>query len=317
MRRHHYLGFSHTVGRALRHVAEYQGQWVALLLWQASALKCAPRDRWINWSRPVQFQRLHLVANNARFLVLSNGRVPHLASRVLGLSLRRLSADWQAIHGFPLLLAETFVDSSRFRGTCYQASNWRCLGETCGYARYAGNYRHHGHRKTIWVYPLHHQSCQRLRHPFPDTAWAHAIHSVELTDLEMERLHSHLCRLPEPRNGRRQLHPLATVLAIVLSAIMAGARGYLEVSVYASHLSQSRLKRLRAYFDQRKQCFIAPAESTFRRVLQQVNFEAFEDAIFSWLEIDTSAKNPPVKVAKSCGIREFLMSARLGGMRDA
>ena len=77
MRRHHYLGFNRTAGRALRQVAEYRGRWLALLCWQASALVCGPRDQWINWARPIQFQRLHLIANNSRFLVLAQGRDVH------------------------------------------------------------------------------------------------------------------------------------------------------------------------------------------------------------------------------------------------
>ena len=154
MGRHHYLGFKQTVGRALRQVAEYQGQWLALLLWQSSALMCGPRDRWINWPRPIQFQRLHLIVNNARFLILPGVQVPHLASRVLGQSLRRLAGDWECVHGYRPLLAETFVDPARFQGTCYRAANWRCLGHTRGYARHAGRYCHHGHPKTVWVWSI-------------------------------------------------------------------------------------------------------------------------------------------------------------------
>ncbi len=114
IRCHHYLGFKQTAGRALRQVAEYRGRWLALLLWQSSALMCAPRDRWINWARPIQFQRLHLIVNNARFLVLPGVHVPHLASRVLGQSLRRLPTGWMALHGYRPLLAGTFVDPARF-----------------------------------------------------------------------------------------------------------------------------------------------------------------------------------------------------------
>ncbi|GAB6042449.1 hypothetical protein [Endothiovibrio diazotrophicus] len=87
-----------------------------------------------------------------------------MASRVLGLSLRRLNTDWQLTHGHPLLLAETFVDPARFNGTCYRAANWQCLGETRGDARHAGQYHHHGHPKTVWVYPLHRRARDWLRH---------------------------------------------------------------------------------------------------------------------------------------------------------
>ncbi len=292
MRRHHYLGFNRAAGRALRQIAEAQGQWLALLLWQASALMCAPRDHWINWSRPIQFQRLHLIANNSRFLVLPEGRIPHLASRVLGLSLRRLNTDWQLIHGHPLLLAETFVDPTRFSGTCYRAANWQCLGKTRGYARHAGQYYHHGQPKTVWVYPLHRRARDWLRQPLPHPDWIPSMHNIELNDLEMEQLREHLRQLPEPRGGRRQLHPLPSVLTIALAATLAGARGYLAISEYAARLTQTQLKRIRAYFSRTQQRFIAPSEPTIRRVLQQVDSHGLEQAFSAWVQAAAPADEP-------------------------
>src|SRR5579863_3332867 len=120
MRQHHYLGFSRLVGESLRYVAERAGEWFALLGWHAAALKCRPRDRFIGWPPLLQYQRLHLIANNCRFLILPHAHLQNLASRVLSLNLRRLGADWQAVHGHRLLLAETFVDPQRFRGACYR-----------------------------------------------------------------------------------------------------------------------------------------------------------------------------------------------------
>ena len=97
MDEHHYLGFRQFAGRGLRHVAEWRGRWLALLGWQSGAFKCAPRDRWLGWHRSVQFRRLHLVANNTRFLVLPEATgVSNLASRALSRSVRRLGADWAA-----------------------------------------------------------------------------------------------------------------------------------------------------------------------------------------------------------------------------
>ncbi len=66
------------------------------------------------WSAEQQFRRLHLIANNSRFVILGPRGMSNLASRVLGLSLRRLSAYIEAAHGYPAFLAETFVDVSRF-----------------------------------------------------------------------------------------------------------------------------------------------------------------------------------------------------------
>ncbi|MGH8651289.1 MAG: Druantia anti-phage system protein DruA [Gammaproteobacteria bacterium] len=95
MRAHHYLGVQVLVGHSLRYVAVGGDEWLALLGWQAAALKCTARDRWIGWPPVLQHQRLPLIANNARFLILPDVRVPNLASRVLSLTLKRLSQDWR------------------------------------------------------------------------------------------------------------------------------------------------------------------------------------------------------------------------------
>ncbi|MCY4461272.1 MAG: DUF4338 domain-containing protein [Albidovulum sp.] len=124
--------------RALRHVALSGEAWVALIGWQAGAFKVGARDAWIGWTRDQRFSRLHLVANNTRFVILDEGPVPNMASRVLELSLRRLSDEMRELHGFSVLLAETFVDPSRFGGICYRASNWRRLGLTKGFSRLPG-----------------------------------------------------------------------------------------------------------------------------------------------------------------------------------
>ena len=117
MRAHHYLGLTAMVGRSLRYVAEIDGRWLALLGWASPALKCASRDTWIGWSPTLQWQRLALIANNSRFLILPDWHQPNLGSRVLALCQRRLPRDWLERFGHPLLLLETFVDPQRFHGT--------------------------------------------------------------------------------------------------------------------------------------------------------------------------------------------------------
>ena len=100
---HHYLGIKQFAGRGLRYVAEWSGEWLALLGWQTGVFHCRPRDRWLGWHKAVQFRRLHLIGNNTRFLVLPQGEGnPNPASRVLAMNLRRLSGDWQAAWGHPL-----------------------------------------------------------------------------------------------------------------------------------------------------------------------------------------------------------------------
>ncbi len=155
MEQHHYLAFHGVIGKGLRHVAVHGETWLALIGWQPARSSWARVIAGSVVGRGSRFRRLHLIANNSRFVILTPGRVPNLASRVLGLSLRRLSEDIQAVHGYPALLAETFVDVSRFAGTCYRASNWRSLGLTRGFAREPGGaarWRHHGQPKEVFVF---------------------------------------------------------------------------------------------------------------------------------------------------------------------
>ena len=160
---HHYLGHRNTVGENLRYlVRDRIGRPVACALFGAAAWKCADRDAYVGWDRVTRERNLQRVTNNTRFLILPWVVVPHLASHVLGLLVRRIRADWQAKYGHPVYAVETFVDRSRFRGVCYQAANWVRLGATQGRTR---NDRNHSIRtavKDVYLYPLAADFRQRL-----------------------------------------------------------------------------------------------------------------------------------------------------------
>ena len=151
---HHYLGRPTLVGEHLKQLVFLGEQVVGCLGWASAAWKIGPRDQYIGWSLAQRRARLPLLVNNVRFLVLPWVRLPSLASCVLGLSARGLSALWQQRYGHPLYLAETFVDSARFAGTCYKAANWQCVGETQGSAKRGHLYHRHGISKRIYLYPL-------------------------------------------------------------------------------------------------------------------------------------------------------------------
>jgi hypothetical protein len=102
MEAHHYLGALPKIGHTLWYVATWNGEWLALLSFSAAAWKCAARDAWIGWDFRRQYDRLHLVANNSRFLILPEYHVANLASRVLALSERRLASDWRERFGYSL-----------------------------------------------------------------------------------------------------------------------------------------------------------------------------------------------------------------------
>jgi len=151
---YHYLGVPRLVGEHIRHLAHINGQVVACVAWASAAWKIMPRDRFIGWDEAAKRKNLHLIANNTRFLILPWVRIKYLASRVLALSLKRLPMDWQRAYDHPVCLAETFVDLSRFEGTCYRAANWQYVGQTKGSAKRGNQYRFHGQPKAIYLYPL-------------------------------------------------------------------------------------------------------------------------------------------------------------------
>lgn len=163
LRLYHYLGFTTRVGQSLRYLALDRHQRpVGALLFGAPAWKVAVRDVFIGWSAAQRQARLPHLVNNMRFLIPPWVRVPHLASHMLALAMRQLPADWQRQYGLPLYLAETFVDTTRFAGTCYQAANWRCVGQTTGRSRDDRYRRLQVPVKTVYVYPLHAQFRERL-----------------------------------------------------------------------------------------------------------------------------------------------------------
>jgi hypothetical protein len=154
---YHYLGLPKLVGEHLRYLVTINGQVVACLSWASAAWKVKARDQFIGWDEATKRSHLHLIANNTRFLIPEWIKVKYLASRTLALTLKRLSADWERIYGHPVYLAETFVDTGRFEGTCYRAANWSFVGHTKGSAKKGNAYRYHGQPKAIYLYPLHPQ----------------------------------------------------------------------------------------------------------------------------------------------------------------
>ena len=153
--RYHYLGLKNTVGENMRYlVRDKAGRPLACLLFGSGAWKTAARDAFIGWDRQRRETNLGYVTNNTRFLILPWVRVAHLASHLLSRVARRVDADWRAKYAHPLYLLETFVDATRFRGTCYRAANWILLGQTKGRTRNDRSRTICAPVKDVYVYPL-------------------------------------------------------------------------------------------------------------------------------------------------------------------
>ena len=291
MSTHHYLGFRKLVGESIKYVAELEDQWVALLGWGTAAFKCSSRDEWIGWKKEQQWTRLVFIANNLRFLILPEIRIPNLASKILSVNLKRLSTDWQVVHGHPIVLVETFVDHSRFAGTCYRAAGWIRLGQTQGFGRNAGQYYYHGLSKTIYVYALHRQARQWLYAPFlaPELSGGERP-MINLNAVNIEKpdgLLERLKQLTDPRKPRGIRHSLISTLGIAACATMAGARSYIAISDWASNLSQTLLRRMGCRYDLNKAKYVAPSEPTFRRHLQRIDGDKFDQIVNAWLAEQT------------------------------
>ena len=161
---YHYLGFRANVGETIGYlVRDRLGRVVACAIFGAAAWKTAPRDTFIGWNAQARAKGLGGIANNNRYLILPWVSVQHLASHILGLLARRIRKDWIIKYGHPVALLETFVDRSRFRGTCYRAANWRCVGQTQGRSREDRYTSMSVPIKDIYLYPLSPKFRQELK----------------------------------------------------------------------------------------------------------------------------------------------------------
>lgn len=283
LRAHHYLGFRGVVGESLAYVAEADGHWLALLLWAAAAFKCRARDRWIGWHPAVAWQRLPLVANNVRFLILPGVCVPNLASRVLGLCTRRLSADWERVWGHPILLVETFVDPARYAGTCYRAAGWQPLGATRGFARRRGGWAHHGRPKEVLVRELTPGGRARLGDPCPAPPPTGRLARMKLDEKALASLFEVLRAVPDPRQRRGMRHRKLSLLAIAVVATVCGARSLEAMAQWARQCTARELERLRCRRNPHTAQWEAPSEPTLRRFLQRIDAEAVDAVLGPWL----------------------------------
>jgi len=274
------------VGEQLYYVAiDAKGGWLALLLFNAAAKHLKHRDRWIGWSPAQRDRRLSLVVNNSRFLVLPRHSVPNLGSRVLRLTLDRLSQDWQARYGHPVLAVETFVDPEQFCGTVYTANNWVELGLTDGCGRHQRDYYvKHDKPKRLFARELAPNARRSLQaeHLKPALAVVEknnppgCHHKVN----EIEALTEHFKRVPEYRS-RAESYPIWSLLTLILLAMLCDApRGQKDLAKFARRLTQAQRRAL-GFRKNTRGRFPAPGQSTFSRLLRKVDARAVNQRLLA------------------------------------
>lgn len=159
---YHYLGYSQPVGEHLKFMVSAGGRPVALFAWSSAPRHLGPRDRFIGWPASIRRQNISAIAYNTRYLILPWVQVEHLASHLLGRMTRELSAAWSEVYGHPVYFAETFIDPTRYRGTCYRAANWLELGRTQGRGKDDLTHRPNRPLKTVLGLPLCRDFRERL-----------------------------------------------------------------------------------------------------------------------------------------------------------
>jgi hypothetical protein len=164
IRQYHYLGYTNPVGEHLKYLAYSGDRLLACFAFSSAPYAIDCRDIFLGWSTEARERNRHLLAYNSRFLILPWIRVPHLASHLLGRIARSISSDWQKVYNHPVLWLETFVDTERFTGTCYQAANWTLLGLTSGRGKYNKTQKQLTSIKAMYGYPLCRDFKKRLCH---------------------------------------------------------------------------------------------------------------------------------------------------------
>lgn len=284
MEEHHYLGDCPKIGHTLWYVATYESQWVALITFAASAWKCGVRDRWIGWDFRTQYGRLHLIANNSRFLILPEWHYPNLASKILSLCHKRIANDWQEHFSYPLLLLETFVDPERFHGTIYRASNWINLGLTRGFRR-----RHQGYTgqssspKHMFVYPLVKKVAAQLSAPQLNPCYQKGKLNMTISARQMKTLPDFFGAIPDPRRAQGRRHTLKSILSIAAGATLCGMRGYKAMAGWAKDLGQKARARFECRYEKGR--YEVPSEYVIRDTLIRIKPDDLDNAIAEWNKI--------------------------------
>ncbi len=281
MQAHHYLGALPKIGETLWYVASWGEHWLGLLSFSAAAWKCAARDRWIGWDFRHQYDRLKLIANNSRFLILPDWHRPNLGSRILSLCLKRLDGDWLARFGHRLLLVETFVDPQRFRGTLYQAANWTCVGESLGFRRTRQGYSEtQAAPKKVFVRALHRHSPALLCAPALPPAYRIGAHKMMLSAAQMRSLPEFFAQVSDPRRAQGRRHRMVTILSLTAAAVLCGMRGYKAIADWVQSLSPAARARFGCRLDKGQR--LVPSEYVIRDALIRVDPAQLDRALARW-----------------------------------
>jgi len=290
MGEHHYLGAGRAVGDYLRQVVALKGKPVALLVWGPACYALKDRDLSISWSACQRVERLKLIVQNRRFLLLTaKGQAPNLASQVMGAALRALRGQWYDCFGYRPLLAESFTDPETYAGTCYKASHWEPVGWSAGYSRHRADFYIPNERpKRLWLRELIPGAREQLRAvQVPEACRSGLVAApsgqLPLKEPEVDSLKEVFVKAPDPRASNTR-YRTAPVLVIIALALLAGRREIAEIARFATTLTQGQRRRLGLPRKKGTRAFYqVPGYDVFYQVLRRMNPEEFAKRLSQWL----------------------------------
>ena len=290
----HLLGAGREAGDRLCEFILEEDQIVAVLIWCAAAWHLQDRDTMIGWDPVTRSQRLKLVVQLRRFLVVGKTRRPNLASQCLGLALRELPARWHAEHGYRPLMAESFSDPESHHGTVYKVTNWIYAGDTKGFSQDHTDYYLPNERpKKLWLKPLVKNACLLLCAPeVPEdckaglTGGGGTRSPLKINSLKTLRDAFH--QVPDPRRPQSRRHPLSAMLTLIALGLLMGGRDMLNIWRRVAKLDERQRAaiglRVRHKGSGRLKM---PGYDALNDLMNAIDPTAYSAALTAWLQANT------------------------------
>ena len=291
--REHGLGAGSEAGDRLCQLVMEGGKLAGVLVWCAAAWHLKDRDEAVGWDAVTRSERLKLVVQLRRFLVLEEARRPNLASQCLGAGMRELVAQWESEHGYRPLLAESFSDPESHAGTVYKATNWSQAGRTKGFSQdHTDYYVANGRPKKLWLKELAPRAYELMSARELPEACKGALVSrggarSPLKNAGLKSLRDALAEVPDPRHPKSRRHPLPAMLALIALGLLMGARDVLDIWRKVACLSQSQREAigLRVRDKQTKRLKM-PGYDALNDLLAAVEPTAYARALTAWLQLN-------------------------------
>ena len=291
--REHGLGAGNEAGDRLCQLVMGGGKLAGVLVWCAAAWHLKDRDEAVGWDAVTRSERLKLVVQLRRFLVLEEARRPNLASQCLGAGMRELVAQWESEHGYRPLLAESFSDPESHAGTVYKATNWRQAGRTKGFSQdHTDYYIANGRPKKLWLKELAPRAYELMSaHELPEACKGAMVSRggarSPLKNAGLKSLRDALAEVPDPRHPKSRRHPLPAMLALIALGLLMGARDVLDIWRKVACLSQSQREAvgLRVRDKQTKRLKM-PGYDALNDLLAAVEPTAYARALTAWLQLN-------------------------------